>query len=101
MLTPAFAMNQTVTVERYLRRDISADVYSAPETYRARVNFKTRRVISKQREVTASGTVWLEAGLRLKPGDKLTFDGTSYEILTCQPSYDIMGRENHVEVDIQ
>lgn len=102
MLTPDFAFVQRVTLERWLRRGIKADEYSAPETMKCRVDF-ARKVVhgSNESAAIASGTVWLSAGTRIDVHDRLTFDGRTYTVLSCQPCFDIMGRENHVEVYIQ
>lgn len=104
MLTPDFAFKQTITLERWLRRDVNADVFSEPEELPCRVNFKRQHSHSgtqPQESVYASGSVWFSAGTRIDAKDRLTFDGKQYKVLDCLPSYDVMGRENHVEVSIQ
>lgn len=105
MLTPDFAFNQVITVERWIRRDINEDVYAAPETARCRVNFARKRTLVKSgsstSEVIAAGTVFMPAGTRLAAMDRLTFDGQLYHALSVQPCYDWLGKENHVEVVIQ
>lgn len=101
MLTPAFAFNQTCVIRRWVERGISGDVYGPDEQHRCRVHFKTKWKIGERSEVLASGSVWMEAGIRLDPHDRFVFDGKEYNILSCHPSYDLSGAENHVEVEIQ
>lgn len=52
-------------------------------------------------EVVATGTIFFSAGVRVQANDVLVFDGREYTVLNCLPSYDISGKENHVEVDVQ
>lgn len=105
MLTPDFAMNQVITVERWMRRDINEDVYAAPETLRCRVNFARKRTLVKSgsstSEVVAVGTVFMPAGTRLAAMDRLTFAGQLYHAVEVRPCFDWTGAENHVEVVIQ
>ena len=105
MLKPDFLFKQTVTIRRWLRRGVSGNEYADPEQIKCRVNFR-RKLSFRQNgtaanEVVAIGTIMMPAGLRLKPEDELTFEGTRYFILSCLPCYDCFGNENHVEVEIQ
>lgn len=104
MLTPDFALRQTIQLKRWMGRGINADEYSSPETLKCRVNFARRRTHggnSSVQEVVATGTIFFSAGVRVQANDVLVFDGSEYTVLNCLPSYDISGKENHVEVDVQ
>lgn len=105
MLTPSFALRQTAQIRRWLGRGVNAEMYSDWETCRCRVNFARKRVLrsgsSPVEETVASGTIFFPAGTRLKPNDVVSFDGVEYTVLSCLPCYDLSGKENHVEVDVQ
>ena len=105
MLTPDFAMRHTAQLKRWQGRGINAETYADPETWRCRVNFATKRVLRTgdfaTEETVASGTIFFPAGMRAKPNDVIVFDGAEYTVLSCLPSYDLSGRENHVEVNVQ
>lgn len=102
MLTPGFALVQSGTISRWLRRGVSADEYAEPHAVRCRVNFRQKLAYGgKQNETVAIGTVFFPAGTQVAAGDRFTFNGTTYAVLTSQPCYDLRGIENHVEADIQ
>ena len=100
MLTPNFALNQVAEVKRFIRQGISAPEYGASEWLRCRFNFSRQYSGSGStptETVSGSGTVWFAAGVRLKPLDVIIFNEQRYNIISCQPSYDWLGKENHVE----
>lgn len=105
MLTPDFTFGHRITARKWLERGISGNVYGPEESYPCRVDFQRKRTRRQTntavQEVIASGTVFLTAGVRLPPESLILFEGQRYSVLSCRPCYDFMGRENHVEVEIQ
>lgn len=109
MLKPDFTFHHEVTVYPWLRRGIKADEYGDPVKIRCRVNFKRSLTAGNAANqsgisidaVVATGTVFMPAGTRVSPKDKLVFNGREYAVLSCLPSHEFSGAENHVEVEIQ
>ena len=109
MLKPDFTYHHEVTVYPWLRRGIKADEYGDPVKIRCRVNFKRKlsygaaggTTATAADETVATGTVFMPAGTRVSPKDKLVFNGREYAVLSCLPSHEFNGNENHVEVEIQ
>lgn len=105
MLTPDFAFCHIVTIEHWKGREINREVYDDPVTVKARVNLGRKKTWRQSGmsvdEVIASGTVYLPAGTKVSPQDKITFGGMRYSVIESRPRYWFDGTENHVEVTIQ
>lgn len=95
MLAPDFAFCHIVTIEHWKGREINREVYDDPVTVKARVN------LGRKKTWLRSGTVYLPAGTKVSPQDKITFGGMRYSVIESQPRYWFDGTENHVEVAIQ
>lgn len=106
MLTPDFAYNHEITLERFTGMDINKNTYAPPVTLRGRVNFANKRTFIRTgqagQETVASGTVFLPASAagNVAPEDRISFDGKQYKVVSVQPAYWIDGKITHVEVVI-
>lgn len=105
MLKPDFLMRHTATLRRFLGQGVSGPRYGEAETLRCCLSYK-RELTWRQNqnagdEIIASGKAYFPSGTRLDVQDELTINGRRYVILSCQPRYDWMGAENHVEVSLQ
>jgi hypothetical protein len=76
-------MPATVTVQSMVgRADDGTPVYSSPNTYQARVSFKTRNTIGKDGQtVVARGRAWLDTVDRITVNDLITLDDGSNPIV--------------------
>ena len=100
-MQPNFMFCHTVTIEPYLRRDISRDVYGEPKIVSCRINPTaklTHSGTSPQEETYAAGTIYMDAGADVHNRDRVTVNGEPHTVLTVTTRYNLNGSVNHIEV---
>lgn len=90
-------LSQTVTLDRRTgSSSYGESTYSAAASLSARVQQKTKLIRTAQgMEVLSDAQVYLESGTAILPGDRLTYDGTAYQVLSVQRSRGL-DAETHV-----
>ena len=77
-------MTQTITVQAFISRtDEGVASFSSPQSYAARINYKTRNMIGADGQmVTIRGQAWLDTVDAISVNDRVIFpDGTEPKLL--------------------
>lgn len=87
-------MTQTITVQSFISRtDEGVPSYASPQTYKCRINYKTKNMIGADGQmVTVRGQAWLDTVDPISVNDRVIFpDGTEPQLLEVNQESDEVG----------